>query len=185
MTVAVVALFSSLLSTSYAWYQFDNAVTTFDGVQTYSDDIDLAVVFTSDNNINTRVGVPLTSDQVDAYSEKTTFAMTPSSSVLSGRTVAYQIYIDNLKIDPVLASVSSLKYSLLETVNGSTTTVASGNFKDAINGEFIIKPMATITNYDVTYSYEFRLWLEEDNTNQNALMGKSLSGKIKVAVAVK
>ena len=31
-----------------------------------------------------------------------------------------------------------------------------------------------------TYSYEFRLWLEESGGNQNALMGRSISGRIMV-----
>ena len=185
MSFAITLVIMMLLGTSYAWYQFDNAYTAFTNVQTFSDNIDLAVVFSNDNNINTTVGVPLTADQVESYSEKTTFTMTPSSTVLAGRTVAYQIYIDNLKIDSSLTEVSSLKYSLLETINGVTTEVASGNFMGVTSNNIVLKEMTTITTFDVTYSYEFRLWLEETGGDQNALMGKKLSGKIKISTAVK
>ncbi len=185
MSVAIIFIIMMLFSTSYAWYQFDNAYTSFSNVQTYSDDIDLAVVFTNSDNINAIVGVPITSDQVEEYSEKTIFTLTPSSAALSGRNVAYQISLENLKIDSALTSVDSLKYALLETVNGTTSTVASGSFSGVTSSSLILKNMTTITTFDVTYSYEFRLWLEENNENQNALMGKSLSGKIKVSTAIK
>ena len=59
--------------------------------------------------------------------------------------------------------------------------------------------MKTIEELDVTYSYEFRIWLEEPYctledvnnglydkcSNQNELMGKKLTGKINVSSAFK
>jgi len=191
VTVVVIAL----LGTSYAWYQFDNAVTSFDNVQTFTDDIDLAVVFVNDGNISTTVGIPILAAEVETLSNKTNFSITPNSSVLSGRDVAYQIEIANLSIDSDLTEGTDLKYSLLETIgNGATTTIASGSFQGVTNGPFILKPMTEITTFDVTYAYELRIWLEDNGctieqindpndscTNQNDLMGKSLTGKIKIS----
>ena len=185
LSFAVTVLIVILLGTSYAWYTFDNAVTSFNNVQTFSDNIDTAVVFTNSSNIGTTVGIPILASDVEERSEKTIFTVTPSTT-LSGREVAFQISLIDLKIDSALTGVSSLKYSLLQTVDGTTTKIKSGNFSGVTADSLIL---STITvpeaNLGKTYSYEFRLWLEEDNSNQNALMGKKLEGYIKVNTAIR
>lgn len=196
LTFTVTAVIIMLLGTSYAWYQFDNAVTTFSNVQTFTDGLDeLAIVFTNDDNINTTLGIPILASEVASKSSKTTFTITPSSTLLADKEVAYQISLVDLEIDSALTSTTDLKWSLLETIGtGSTTTIASGNFKDVTSESLVLKTMATISTFDVTYAYEFRIWLEDNGctleqindpddscTNQNDLMGKSLTGKIKVS----
>ena len=185
LSFAVTVLIVILLGTSYAWYTFDNAVTSFNNVQTFSDNIDTAVVFTNSSNIGTTVGIPILASDVEERSEKTIFTVTPSTT-LSGREVAFQISLIDLKIDSALTGVSSLKYSLLQTVDGTTTTIKSGNFS-GVTADSLILVTTTIpsANLGKTYSYEFRLWLEEDNSNQNALMGKKLEGYIKVNTAIR
>ena len=113
LSFAVTVLIVILLGTSYAWYTFDNAVTSFNNVQTFSDNIDTAVVFTNSSNIGTTVGIPILASDVEERSEKTIFTVTPSTT-LSGREVAFQISLIDLKIDSALTGVSSLKYSLLQ-----------------------------------------------------------------------
>ena len=185
LSFAVTVLIVILLGTSYAWYTFDNAVTSFNNVQTFSDNIDTAVVFTNSSNIGTTVGIPILASDVEERSEKTIFTVTPSTT-LSGREVAFQITLIDLKIDSALTGVSSLKYSLLQTVDGTTTTIKSGNFS-GVTADSLILSTTTVpsANLGKTYSYEFRLWLEEDNSNQNALMGKKLEGYIKVNTAIR
>lgn len=185
LSFAVTVLIVILLGTSYAWYTFDNAVTSFNNVQTFSDNIDTAVVFTNSSNIGTTVGIPILASDVEERSEKTIFTVTPSTT-LSGREVAFQISLIDLKIDSALTGVSSLKYSLLQTVDGTTTTIKSGNFS-RVTADSLILVTTTVpsANLGKTYSYEFRLWLEEDNSNQNALMGKKLEGYIKVNTAIR
>ena len=185
LSFAVTVLIVILLGTSYAWYTFDNAVTSFNNVQTFSDNIDTAVVFTNSSNIGTTVGIPILASDVEECSEKTIFTVTPSTT-LSGREVAFQISLIDLKIDSALTGVSSLKYSLLQTVDGTTTTIKSGNFS-GVTADSLILSTTTVpsANLGKTYSYEFRLWLEEDNSNQNALMGKKLEGYIKVNTAIR
>ena len=185
LSFAVTVLIVILLGTSYAWYTFDNAVTSFNNVQTFSDNIDTAVVFTNSSNIGTTVGIPILASDVEERSEKTIFTVTPSTT-LSGREVAFQISLIDLKIDSALTGVSSLKYSLLQTVDGTTTTIKSGNFS-GVTADSLILSTTTVpsANLGKTYSYEFRLWLEENNSNQNALMGKKLEGYIKVNTAIR
>lgn len=186
LSFVVIAIICVLLGTSYAWYTFTDATTSFN-VETMSENVDLAVVFTNDSNISTTVGIPITSEQVDEYASKTTFSITPSSTVIGSRQVAYQIEIADFSIASELKNSSYFKYSLLETVDGTTKTISSGNFSGATGSTFVLKSMSTLNSSDLdkTHSFEFRIWLEESNEAQNDLMGKRISGKIKVSTAIK
>lgn len=188
-----------LLSTSYAWYQFDNAVSDFGNVETFSDNIELAVIFTNDNNIDTTIGVPLFENQIDELSDKTTFTITPNSEFLANKDVAFQISLIDIKIDPVFTTTTDLKYSLIEKIgDGTANEITSGNFSGFTGDNIILKEMTAVTSasLDVTHSYEFRLWLQdnrctleqvmnEECDDQNDLMGKTISGKIKVSTAIR
>lgn len=186
-TFVITAVIIMLLGTSYAWYQFDNAYTEFSNVNTFTEGLDdLAVVFTNDDNINTTIGMPLTEEQVEKYSDKTTFTITPSATELSGKEVAFQISLSELEIDSVLTNTTDLRWSLYETIGtGVKEKIGEGNFNGLTAKNLIIKPMDEIETLGVTYSYEFRIWLHETGGNQNALMGKHLTGKIKVSTAVR
>lgn len=183
LTFTVTVMVIMLLGTSYAWYQFDNAVTGFNNVQTFENDLDdLAIVFTNNNNISTTVGVPILAADVEKFSNKTTFTLTPKADKLEGKEVAFQISLVELNIDSALTNSNDLKWSLVEKIgNGGATTVASGNFRNVTEDTLVIKEMTEIDTFDVTYSYEFRLWLEESGANQNHLMNKNISGKIRVS----
>lgn len=183
MSVAITMITLFMLSTSYAWYSFTNAITPF-SVETFEDDLAVAVLFTNDNNISTVVGVPLTTDEVNSKASKCLFTVTPDSSVLNGRNVAIAISLENLSIASELTAVSDLNYSLLQTVDGTTTTIASGNFSGVTSSSLLLKSMYEITS-GKTYSFEFRLWLHETGGDQNSLMGKKISGVIKVSSALK
>jgi len=181
LTFVVTAIVIMLLGTSYAWYQFDNAVTNFTNVQTFTDTLDnVAVVFANSNSINTTVGVPILASEVASKANKANFTVTPSSSKLSGKEVAIQIDLE-FTVASALSGSTYFKYSLLEKAgSGSQTTIASGHFNSKTSGTLTLKPMTKIT-VGTTYSYEFRVWLEESGANQNSLMGKSFSGVIKVS----
>ena len=76
------------------------------------------------------------------------------------------------------------KYELVE----DGKTVSSGNFKDiGKSDKLTIKPLTVMTpnSYPQTYTYDFYLWLSENETNQNDLMNKSFSAKIYVDSAIK
>ena len=182
LTFVVTAIIIMLLSTSYAWYQFDNAVTAFSNVQTFDD---IPVVFANTNSINTTVGIPILETEVATKAEKTLFSIDASSPNLSGKEAAIQIDITQLDIDSVLTTTTDLKYSLIETVGSVSTTIASGNFNGKSSGTTInLKSMSKIT-VGTTYSYEFRLWLQETGANQNSLMGAYVGGIIKVSTLVR
>lgn len=212
LTITVSLLITALLGTSYAWYQFDTAVTSFGDVNTYNENVGLAVIFTNSKNINTTIGMPLLETQVEDYSNKTTFTMTPNSEQINGRDIAYQISLVDIKIAEELTKIADLKYSLIETIgDGEPTEIKTGNFKNFTGDSLILKEMKTIDveNMDTVHSYEFRLWLQDNGWtleqinctleqtndsndecsnpeyNQNLLIGKKITGKIKVSSAIK
>ena len=184
LSVTVVAILLVLLGTSYAWYTFTNASTPFNNVQTSNYDTDLAVVFSNTDNINTVVGIPIRESDAEELADKTLFSITPKAENLSGKEVAYEISVVNLNVASELKATDSLKYSLIEIVGEEKRTVATGNFKNA-SDSISIMPMTQMSDFNKTYSYEFRIWLEETDANQNSLMGKALSGKIKVSTIIR
>lgn len=200
MTFVVTSLTIMLLSTSYAWYQFDTAVTPFTDVQTFDEGLDeLSVIFTNSENINTTVAVPVAASDVAEYAHKSTFTVTPSATLLAGKEVAFQIALIDILIDDELVN-PYFKYSLLETYNGTTTTIATGDFMnlgESENGNAILlKNMTKVNTLGITYSYEFRVWLEDNGCtlsqinegvcqNQNDLMGKNFSARIRVSTAAR
>jgi len=179
-----------LLGTSYAWYQFDNAVTNFTGVQTFNADNELegiSVIFSNTNNINTVVGVPLSQTEVAQYSSKTNFSIVPETDYLNNKEVAYQIELIDFSIDSELAKTQDLQWSVLEEIpTGEQNEIARGNFQGKVSGDIItLKQMTKLTNLDTTHEYEFRLWLNDNGGNQNELMGKEIRGKIKVSIIIR
>lgn len=198
LTITVSLLITALLGSSYAWYQFDNAVTSFNNVSTYNENIGLAVVFANTSNINTTIGTPIFSEQIDNYSDKTRFSVTTDSSEINGRQIAYQISLVDIQIDELLTENDYLKYSLIE--KGNPQPIKSGNFKNFTGDSLVLKEMTTVNGeQDTTYNYEFRLWLEETSctleefengeynkcSDQSTLMNKNISGRIKVSSALK
>lgn len=196
LTITVSLLITALLGTSYAWYQFDTAVTSFNNVSTYDENVGLAVVFTNSANINSTIEMPILASEVDEYSQKSIFTMTPNSTQIGEREIAYQISLVGIELDEKLTETEDFRYSLVEIKNGISKEIINGNFYNFEGNTLILKEMAVIEELDVTYNYEFRLWLQDNGctleqindgecNDQNDLMGKSFSGKIKVSTALK
>lgn len=183
LTFVVTALIIMLLGTSYAWYQFDNAFTSFNNVQTFTEGLGTTVVFANNNSIATYIATPILESEVPTKAEKTLFSITPQPS-LAGKDVAIQIDLTELEIDSVLTNTTDLKYSLVETVGSVSKVIVTGNFNGVTNPTLNLKPMTKIS-VGSTYSYEFRLWLQETGANQNSLMGAYIGGIIKVSTLVR
>ena len=66
----IIVVFSMMLSTSYAWYTFENASTTFEG-KTNNDEI--LVGYGTNEFISTSTAVPILEEDIIKYSEKNSF----------------------------------------------------------------------------------------------------------------
>ena len=185
LSLTVTALIITLLSTSYAWYQFDNAVTDFNNIQTFSDEIKFPVIFTNNDVIRTQTGIPITEEQISTFAERKTFYMTPSKEGINTASfnVNYKISIINIKIDEELKN-EYFKYKLVETINGVVSDEITGNFKN-LSENFITLKEGTITKFDSQHSYELMIWLQESGDIQNSMQNKSITGNIKVTTILK
>ena len=181
LTITVSVIILGLFAFSLAWYSFSNAQTSFstntlDGV---------SIIFAQSQYINTTTGIPISASDVDDKADKTIFTVGSDSTLLSGYTLAIQISLVDITIDQALRESSYFKYQLLQTVNGTTTTVASGTgLTIGTNTEVVLKSMSTVT-VGTTYTYELRVWLEDSGSSQNDLMQKNFSAKIQVSSAAK
>ena len=166
----VTCMFALMLVSSYAWYSYTNGSTTFD-VVTNNEDIN--VTYQTGMYIDTKTALPITKDQIDDYSEKNKFSINLNSEDLVGKLLV-DISLVNIEIDELLKN-DNFKYELL--YNG--TSVNTGNFsnieENKINlGTNII--LDSINNND----FELRIYILDDDTDQNILMNKTFKGTISV-----
>jgi len=181
LTIAVTVIVVALLAFSLAWYSFSNGQTSF---ETSTGSGNVSVIFAQSQYINTTTGVPISSSDVDTKADKTIFTVSSDATALAGYTLATQISLVDINLDSALR-VSDFHYQLLQTVNGTTTTVASGTgVTIGSNTELVLKSMSTVT-VGATYTYELRVWLQDSGVSQNDLMQKNFSARVQVSSAAK
>lgn len=180
LTVTTSIIFACMLGSSYAYYTLSNGTTVT--ATTGEFDANVSVVFSESEYINLKTGVPINSTDVDKYASASKFTLIPDATKLRGYDVAVKIAISNITIDTAL-KISDFKYDLKCNDGSSTTTIKSGTGADFTSTELEIGTLSTQNstfNVSKTYNCALRLWLQETDSNQNALMNKSFSGLIKV-----
>lgn len=180
LTVTTSIIFACMLGSSYAYYTLSNGTTVT--ATTGEFDANVSVVFSESEYINLKTGVPINSTDVDKYASASKFTLIPDATKLRGYDVAVKIAISNITIDTELKT-SDFKYDLKCNDGSSTTTIKSGTGADFTSTELEIGTLSTQNstfNVSKTYNCALRLWLQETDNNQNALMNKSFSGLIKV-----
>ena len=85
-----------------------------------------------------------------------------------------------MSLDSAL-QVSDFKIQLLE--NGSVINTLTGA-DIGNNSKVVLKNLSKIT-VGTTYNYEVRVWIQESGSSQNAMMGKSFSGRIQISSSMK
>ena len=162
-----------MLSSSYAWYSFTNGSTTFDVV---TNNNDIEVIYHTGMYINTTSALPISETQIEEYSEKNKFSIDLNNKDLVNKLLV-DISLIDVEIDEELQS-SNFKYDLL--YNG--ITISSGSFTGAVsNEEFEIANnviLETVNKND----FELRLYILDNDEDQNNLMNKTFKGTISVNV---
>lgn len=180
LTITTSIIFACMLGSSYAYYTLSNGTTVT--ATTGEFDANVSVVFSESEYINLKTGVPINSTDVDKYASASKFTLIPDATKLRGYDVAVKIAISNITIDTAL-KISDFKYDLKCNDGSSTTTIKSGTGADFTSTELEIGTLSTQNstfNVSKTYNCALRLWIQETDNNQNALMNKSFSGLIKV-----
>lgn len=173
LAIAASAVFVGMMGTSYAYY---TATATDIDITTGTVDNGISVVFTDNNYVNVKTGVPVDNeDQVKAN----TFTITPNQTALNGYDAYVNISLINVKIDDAL-KVSDFKYSL----KCNNTVISSGDGTSLNTGTNIsLGSLSTEDNTftsSSTYTCYFRVWIANSTESQNELMNKKFSGLLKV-----
>lgn len=182
LTIAASAIFICMMGSSYAYY---TATATDINVSTGTINNGISVVFTDNNYVNVKTGVPLDDDQVTEYAKANVFSITPNATILSGYDAYVNVSLINVKIDDAL-KVSDFKYSLICTDgNNSQSNLGSGDGTSITTGTNVsIGDMSTIAgtlNINTTYQCSFRVWIaNKADVSQNELMNKKFSALLKV-----
>lgn len=190
LAITSILIVVGLFGTSYAYYVSSDG-TSFDiTTGSVNLDNDITVVFNQSEYINFRAGVPILATDVDTKASKNIFTISSDATKLAGYDVAVNIYLTDIQIADAL-KVSDFKYKFIcnnGTSNVISTTGDGTNFTSTVldNDKLVLGTISTTDSSfqaGKTYTCTLSVWLQETNTDQNALMNKKFSGLIKVGSA--
>lgn len=187
LTISIFSVFLLMFGTSYAYYVSDEGPNL--NITTGDFNANVAVVFNQSQYINFDTGIPITLEEVAEKANKAVFTLVSDSSVLSGYEVAVTISLVDIYIDEELR-VDDFRYNLScsdGTDSFSLTSVDYGtgaDFTDEVveAGTILLGTISTNDNFDVNkvYTCTLSMYLFETEENQNSLMDKNFSARIKV-----
>lgn len=179
LCITLLVTFSSMMGVSYAWYAYENAETSIFG--TTIKEVP-TVIFSQTEYISSSLNMPIYDEDRENYANINAFTITYGTNLEKYET-AISIILDEIYMAEEL-KIENYKYELVQ--NGET--IALGNFSEiGSNTELILFPstIVEVNNYPKTDTYEFYVWLSDDGSNQNDLMNKGFSGRIKINSASK
>ena len=179
LSITIIIMVSLMCGVSYGWYAYANAETNIEA--TTLKEIP-TVIFTQSDRIYSKSTTPIYDKDRYNYAYKNSFMITIGENLKDYET-GIEITLKDIVMSNEL-KIENYKYELVEDGH----TVSEGSFKDIGNNKIMeIQPMTVITpeSYPQTYTYDFYVWLSEDETNQNELMNKVFSAKINIESAVK
>ena len=119
--------------------------------------------------------LPLTDEEIEEYASKTNFTVKNTGDI----PVYLEISLTNITMDDELKT-SDFRYALYQ----EETKVATGTFEDCeqslVLGNNVLQDIdSQSTNYTIA------LWIQDNGGNQNAMLNKNMSAKIKVVATDK
>ena len=174
MLVIILVMLTLMLATSYAWYSFSNGATTFDAV---TNDKDVDIEFIKGDYINNNASIPISSSEVDEYSDKHQFIVKTMNNP-KDNDILLNVSLVDISIDNPLR-VSEFKVELY--YQGSLVSTVTGN-QLAISGA-TTKLLGTVTlNNSTDNIFEVRVYLLDNGNDQSSLMNLNFSAKIQTEV---
>lgn len=177
--IIVISVFGLMLTTSYAWYSYENASTKFD-VVTANDNVE--VIFQKGEFINTESAIPIKSFEVDRYADKYDFNIKVGKNVVGNDMIArislvnIEMDYDLRKVDPLLGD-SPFRVDLFYQGRQVGTSISGANISSS-SLEF----GDVILSGDVDNQFEFRVYLLDNGDDQSYLMNKIFQAKIDINV---
>ena len=172
ISIVIIVVFSMMLTTSYAWYAFDNASTVFEGM-TNNDDI--IVSYQKGEYINAINAIPITAEQVDMYSEKNNFNIKVKNNVKDNEMLA-SISLVGIKMSGSLQK-DTFRIELyhqsekVADIGGNNITTPSSEDEEVIE-----KLADVILDNDVTNNFELRVYIL-DNGEEQGYTDKNENGE--------
>ena len=175
LTVAVSVIIMSLMGVSYAWYSLSNSSTSFN---TTTANTDLTILYAQSEYVNITTGIPITDEDVPTKAGISRFTVSPGNN-LNGYTVLTSVELTQIAIDEELKT-ADFKIQLLE----NDIPIYNGTGENISGTNLVMKQLSGV-NVGSVYNYELRIWINETGVEQNELMGKSFTAKIKVSSSIK
>ena len=169
--IVIGIVFSFMLATSYAWYSFSAGSTTFDAVTSNKD---VEISFIKGEYINNTLAVPISSSDIDQYSDKHQFIIRTKNNKADNQILA-KISLVNLSIDDAL-KVSAFKVDLYH--QGEKVSTVTGNQLTSTT----MKLGDVVLDNDIDNNFEVRVYILDSGSDQSALMNKSFSAKIQTDI---
>lgn len=177
LSIAATVIMVCLFGVSYAYYSLSNASTEF---STTVEGEDVSVVYAQSEYISTTTGIPITEAEIAAKASSSKFTALADATTFAGYEVALEVAIADISLDAALQD-SYFKIQLLE--NGTVVKTVTGADIGS-NSKVVLKNLSKIT-VGTTYNYEVRVWIQESGSSQNAMMGKSFTGRIQISSSMK
>ncbi len=179
ISIVVISVFGLMLTTSYAWYSYENASTKFD-VVTANDEVE--IIWQKGEYINTEVAIPIKSSEIDRYSDKYDFNIRVKQKIIGNEMVA-RISLVDVVIDDELKKIDSLLGDSPFRVDFFYQGRLVGN---SISGANILSSSFEIGDVvlsdDIDNQFEFRVYLLDNGEDQSYLMNKKFQAKIEVNI---
>ena len=172
--VIILVMLTLMLATSYAWYSFNTGSTTFNAVTNNSD---VSIDFVKGDYINNNAAIPISSSEVDEYSDKHQFIVKTKNNP-KDNDILLNVSLVDISIDNPLR-VSDFKVELY--YQGSLVSTVTGN-QLMISGA-TTKLLSTVTlNNNIDNNFEVRVYLLDNGSDQSSLMNLNFSAKIQTEV---
>lgn len=185
LVITTTIVFACMFGTSYAYYTYNNGTNL--NITTGDFDAGVAVIFSQNEYINLKTGIPITQSEIATKASTSTFTLVPDQNLLNGYEVAININIANVKIAEELR-VADFKYDIKCNDGSSDVATKEGTGTDFTDDVVNSSNLSLVTlstsdntfNITKTYTCTFRVWLQESGTSQNNLMNKKFSGLMKI-----
>ena len=172
ISIFILAMFALMLTSSYAWYSYNNASTTFN-TSTSGDEI--SVIYKNNNYISTITAVPINSEEINDKADRNNFSVDVNNIELKS-LLSVSIDLISVSIDDELKN-KNFRYELLY----NNEVVSKGDFTKLEGDTFNLIKGINLNNLG-SNDFELRVFLLDDGSNQNNLMNKTFRGIINVNV---
>ena len=149
--IVIGVMFSLMLATSYAWYSFSTGATTFD---TVTSNRDVNISFIKGDFINDTIAVPISSADIDNYSDKYQFIVRAKNNH-EDNEILLNVSLTDIIIDELL-KISDFKVELY--YQGNMVSVVTGEQLASSNNKEKLLKTVKIDN-DIDNNFEVRVYI--------------------------